>query len=95
MIRAQRPQQFGKLELFLAAQAGRRLVEDEQRRIGGERAGDFEDALIAERQIAGELERLVAEPDPFELPQRLVAGAGLFRLVRRRAPASRPVLVRE
>src|SRR5439155_16942894 len=29
MVRAQRPQQFGQLELLLATQAGRRFVDDE------------------------------------------------------------------
>ncbi len=81
MVGAQRTQQFGELELFLAAQAGGRLVEHEQRRIGRQRAGDLEHALVAERQIAGKFERLFAEADPFELPHRLVAGAGFFRLV--------------
>ena len=56
-------------------QAGGRLVEHEQRRIGGKRAGDFEDALAAERQIAGQFMRIGAEPDPFELTQRLGARA--------------------
>ena len=48
---AQRAQQIGERELFRPAQAGGRLVEHDQRRIGGKRAGDFEDALAAKRQL--------------------------------------------
>ena len=64
MLGAQRRAATRQALLLLAAQAGRRLVEHQQRRIGGERAGDLEHALIAERQIAGEFERLVAECRP-------------------------------
>ena len=45
-------QQVGERALFRRPQAGGRLVEHDQRRVGGKRAGDFEDALAAERQIA-------------------------------------------
>ena len=76
-----RAQQIGQRALVGAAQARGRLVEDDHRRIGRERAGDFEDALAAERQIAGKAIRLGAEADALELPQRLGAGARLFGAV--------------
>ena len=66
-----RAQQLGERVLFRPAQTGGRLVEDDQRRIGGKRARDFENALAAERQIAGEVVGLGAEPDALELAQRL------------------------
>src|SRR5207237_1831756 len=56
-------------------------VETGEAAVAGGGAVDREDALIAGRQIAGEVERLVAEAYPFELLQRFVAGAGFFRLV--------------
>jgi len=41
----------------------RRLVEQQQDRIDAKRARDLDDALLAERQAAGELVHLLAEPD--------------------------------
>ena len=42
----------GERLLLEVAQARRGLVEQQQRRIGGERARDLDDALLAERQAA-------------------------------------------
>src|SRR5437899_245452 len=81
MVRPQRPQQLRKPELLLAAKARGRLVEDEQGGIGGQRTRDLQDTLIAERQIACELERLFTEPDALELHQRFMPRAGFLPLV--------------
>ena len=67
--------------LLHRAQAGRRLVENDHGRVGRERPGDLEHALAAERQVAGELMRHVAEADPPQLRHRLVARASLLGAV--------------
>ena len=69
-----RAQQVGERGFLRPAQTRGRLVEDDQRRIGGKRTRDFENALAAERQIAGETVRLVAEPDALELRAMLRSG---------------------
>ena len=61
------PQQLGQRLLFQVAQAGGRLVEQQQAGIGGQRAGDLDDALLAERQAAGGLEHVLAEADALDL----------------------------
>ena len=76
-----RAQQLGERALFLAAQARRGLVEDEQHRVGGERAGDLERALRAERQAARELVRSRGEADAAEVAHRLGEDAPLLDAV--------------
>src|SRR5262245_65362384 len=78
MLGSQRAQQLGQRELLLSPQASRRLVEQQQHRIRCERARDLEQALVAERQIAGKLERPVAEPDAGKLVHGLVPRPGFF-----------------
>ena len=73
--------------LLLAAQAGGRLVEHEQHRVGGERARDLEHALGAERQAAGQLVRAVAEADAVELALRLGEDLGFLGAVEPQAGA--------
>jgi hypothetical protein len=51
----------------LIAQAGRRFVEQQQRRVAAQRAGDFQDALLTERQAAGFFVQHVAQTDALEL----------------------------
>ena len=58
-----------------------------QDRIGRQRAGDLEQALVPKRQVAGELERLIAESDPREHREGLLLRAQL--LGRDRAAARR------
>ena len=81
MLGTERFQELRKPQLFLAAQARCGLVEHQQGRVRGESASDLQDALIAERQIACELERLFAKPDALELRERLIPGAGFLMLV--------------
>ena len=45
--------------------SGRRLVEGEQPRIGGERAGDLELALVAVREVAREVVGATGDADVF------------------------------
>ena len=64
-------QRFGLVGLTLA-HAGGRLVEAEQFRLGRKRDADFEIALLAVRQIAGELFGLGEEADRLQRRFRLV-----------------------
>ena len=63
-------QQRAERFLLLVAQAGGRLVEHQQRRVGRERARHLEHALRAQRQVAGQLVRAPAQADAFELRTR-------------------------
>ena len=60
-----------RLLLFHVPQARGRLVEQQQHRIGAERARNLDDALLAERQAAGQLMHPVAKPDALDLPRGL------------------------
>ena len=75
---AQLAQQVGERHLLLAAQAGGRLVEHQQHRVGGQRARDLEDALRAQRQAAGQFVRAVAEADAVQLALRLLQDLALL-----------------
>src|SRR5262249_5436619 len=55
-----------ELDRFLGIHAGRRLVEQQESRRAGERAGDLEPALLAVRQLDGGPPGLVREPDQIE-----------------------------
>ena len=57
--------------LFADAQAGRRLVEQQQHRIEAERARDLDQPQLAQRQRAGRLERDIGEADAVELTLRV------------------------
>ena len=48
------------------AHARGRLVEAQELRLGGQRDADLEVALLAVREVGGELVRLVAQADRFE-----------------------------
>ena len=77
---AQLAQHVGQRLLFLVAQAGGRLVEQQQRRVGAQRARDLHQALRAERQVAGQLVHLVGHADAPQLAlglgeQALLLGA--------------------
>ena len=54
------------------AHAGRRLVEAQQLRLGGERDADLEVALLAVREVGGELVGLGFEADRLQHGLRLV-----------------------
>ena len=60
-------QQRGEPLLFHVPQSGRRLVEQQQHRVGAERARDLDDALLAERERARGLVDLVGEADALDL----------------------------
>ena len=57
----------GKLLACLRCEADRRFVEQQQRRIGGQRADDLDHALLAARQCAGLL--LGDRADPQQVQQ--------------------------
>ena len=55
MLVADGEQQFVELGAFARVEAGRRLVEAEQHRVGAHGARDFEPALRAVGQVAGRI----------------------------------------
>ena len=57
----------GQRLLLEEAQSRRRLVEQQQRRIGRERAGDLDDPLLAERQAARLVEHVLGQADALDL----------------------------
>jgi hypothetical protein len=67
--------------LLLEAQPGRGLVEQQQGRIGGERAGDLHQALLAEGEVAGLLVHQLAHADALELALGLLHQAALLGAV--------------
>ena len=60
----------GEPLLLQMPQSGGRLVEQQQHRVDAQRARDLDDALLAEREAAGELVDLVAEADALDLARR-------------------------
>ena len=78
---AQLPQQRGELLLFHVPQSGGGLVEQQQHRIDAQRARDLDDALLAERQAAGQLIDLVGEADALDLARRFRQQFGLIGAV--------------
>ena len=76
-------QQRGELLLLEIAQARSRLVEQQQRRVGRQRARDLDDALLAERQAAGRVVQMGARP------QRSIARAASARVRASSARSSR------
>ncbi len=65
-----------RLIRLLGTHARGGLVEEEQDRLGGQGDGDLEMALLAVREVGGELVGLVGEPDGLEDGQRPVAHLG-------------------
>ena len=76
--------------LLEAAQAGGGLVQDDHDRIGRERARDFQQALLTERQIAGEVAELFAESDALQLLQRLGLCGALLGAVEAERAGEKP-----
>ena len=69
----------GERRRLLRVHAGRRLVEQQQLRLQGQRPGDLEPALVAVRKVLGEL--VVGAADADELEQLLGRVARLALLV--------------
>ena len=65
---------------------GRRLVEAQELRLGGERNADLEIALLAVRKVGGKLIRLAAQPDQFQHGLRLVDKVAVGVVMREHAP---------
>jgi hypothetical protein len=59
-------QQRGQLLLLHVTQTCGRLVEQQQSRIDAQRAGDLNDALLAERQAARKLMHLIGQADALD-----------------------------
>ena len=68
---AQSAQQLRQNLLLEAAQAGGRLVQNHHDGVGGERASDFQKALLTEREIAREFAGLFGEADALQLLESL------------------------
>ena len=77
-----------ELLLFQEAQPRRGLVEQQQQRIGGERAGDLDDALPAQRQRAGRRMQRIGQSDACDLRRRLGAHARFLAPVETQRGAS-------
>ena len=76
-VRQQADQRLQTLDLAMR-QTRRRLVEQQQPWLERERARDLEPALVAERQIARLLRRVVGETDEVEQLARLRAERALL-----------------
>ena len=85
--RLQLPQQRGEILLLEIAQAGRRLVEEQQHGIGGERARDFDDALLAERQAARRVVKVRGEAHARNRARSLGARARFLGAIERKRRA--------
>ena len=81
-------QQLPELGRLLRVQAGGRLVEQQQLRLGGERAGQLDPALQAIGEAAGRLVRQVREADEVEQLQRTRARRGFLPRARRASASS-------
>jgi hypothetical protein len=68
---AQRPEQARQFALLQVTQAGGGLIQQQQLRISGERACDFDDALLAQRQTASAREEILAQTHAPDLLRRL------------------------
>ena len=66
MLVADEAEQVVELGRFARVEAGGRLVEAEQHRVGAHRAGDLEPALRAIGQVAGGVVGAVDQADPLE-----------------------------
>ena len=88
-------QQLCKLLLFQVAQAGCGLVEQEQHRIGAQRACDLDNALLAERQASGEHMGLCGQSHALDLPRSLGEQLASSRRSRRNRLASAPACPRK
>jgi hypothetical protein len=60
------PDELGQHGRLVRVGACRRLVEEQQPRLGGKRAGDLETALRAVGQLSGQRVRLRRQADPLE-----------------------------
>jgi hypothetical protein len=78
---AQAQQVFVQRRALGGVQAGGRLVDEQEPRVGGDRARQLDSAAIAERQIFGVRRRDVIEPEPRE--RRACAIVGFTALAAR------------
>ena len=75
--------QLVQLLLLRGVEAGRRLVQAEQFRLGGQRPGDLETALVAVRQVAGQVVGPAVDADEPEQLERLTLARPLLQRVPR------------
>ena len=78
-------EQAGERLLRLGVDSGRRLVQDEQRRLAGERLGDEGALLLAARERAQRDDRALSAS-----PTRSIDSATMARSRRRSGPSSPP-----
>ena len=84
----ERAQQSRKLLLLAIAEAGGGLIEHQEHRIGGERARDFGDPLLAKRQASCGIERVLGEPCTLDDPRSNGARARLLDAVQSQRAAN-------
>ena len=85
---AQPADQAHQLERLLRIHAGRRLVEQQQLRLGRQRARDLEPALAAVRQAGRRLVGHRVELEDLEQLHRAVARLALFSVMTSRVPST-------
>ena len=93
-LRRKRSHQIGHGRGFAAAEAGQRLVEQQELRIERNRAADLQALALAERQRRGDCSRLRRQPDALADRLRLLARRLRERLVRARHGLSGLVVAR-
>ena len=71
VLPAQRPQQIENLVGGLAIEVAGRLVADQERRVGHQRAGDGDALLLAARELGRLVARAVREADDLQRRMRL------------------------
>jgi len=79
-LRCDALEQFVQVELFGRVEAGRGLVEQQQRRIGGERAGNLNQALMAVGEARDQFVGTRAEADEGERLHRALGQRGIAAL---------------
>ena len=84
--------QLHRIVGFGGAHAGGRLIEAEQLRLGGERDADLEVALLAVREVGGELVGLVEQTHRLQHGLGLVDEIAVVAVVLEHAPAVPPRL---
>ena len=70
-LAAQAPQQIGERLLFGVAQARRGLVEQQEHRVGRQRARDLDQALLAQRQAARGFVQVLGQSHALDLASGL------------------------
>ena len=75
------PDEFGQLHRFLRVHAGGRLIQNKQPRVGRQRTGDLQTALLAVGQVGGGFVLQLRQPHDLQKLHRLPAHPSLLPAV--------------